>query len=173
MLDLLLLDRINGAVVQKIVLIFFFAFGSCASISQETHNDKKWGHSRSSKGSEILRVGDIMVKNKEVIRGGCWDYIDTIYKRAGFSRKKRKYIFRGDKNHPPYAPTRLIKSGDWLYYVNYSYHKIEHSGIFVRWIDKAKKRALVLSYAGEYRKKPGRYKIYNISKTYTIIRGSK
>jgi len=55
----------------------------------------------------------------------------------------------------------LIERGDWIYHINYSYAKVEHSGIFVDWVDRERKLALMLSYAGERRKTPARYKVYD------------
>ncbi len=39
------------------------------------------------------------------------------------------------KKSGPYVDISEIQPGDWLYYVNYSYNGIEHSGIFVYWKD--------------------------------------
>ena len=65
---------------------------------------------------------------------------------------------------------RLFLPGDWLYYVNHSYGDIEHSGVFVDWTDYARSEGLVLSYAGEQRNEPGRYKVYDLSHVYRITR---
>lgn len=152
-------------------LIFLLGCGSKESnrTSLDAHHLKTY-----EEGERILQIGKKMaLVDKEIIRGGCWSYIDTIYNRAGYPLKKRKYIFYGKKGKPPYAPLHLIKPGDWLYYINHSYKKSEHSGIFVRWHNRLKKQAVILSYGGENRKKPGRYRIYDISNTYVILRASK
>ena len=65
---------------------------------------------------------------------------------------------------------RLLRPGDWIYHVNHSYGDIEHSGMFVDWLDRKRHIALMLSYGGEGRRKPGRYRPYDITHTYRIIR---
>ncbi|MCK5926044.1 MAG: hypothetical protein KAG10_09140 [Methylococcales bacterium] len=125
----------------------------------------------SQQGRKILQTGRKMTLiNQEIIRGGCWDYANAVYNRAGY-RKNRQVIFKGSKKKGPYADVSLIQSGDFLYYVNHSYNDIEHSAIFVDWINYANKTALMLSYAGERRKTPARYKSYELSNVYRIIRG--
>ena len=107
------------------------------------------------------------MKSQKIIRGSCWDYINAIYKKSGV--KKRVYIFKS-KKRGPYAPKELFRPGDWVYHINHSYHNIEHSGLFIGWIDKRRYKALMLSYAGENRRVPARFKVYNIDSSYTIIR---
>lgn len=122
-------------------------------------------------GQKILKTGRHMaVVKKEIIRGSCWDYIHAVYNRSGYPQKKRRYVLKGKKNKGPYAKPTQIQPGDWLYYINHSYHGVEHSGIFVRWVDKQKRLGITLSYAGESKKKPGRYRQYDLSNVYTIIR---
>ena len=122
-------------------------------------------------GRKILQVGRQMtLVNQKIIRGGCWDYANAVYNRAGY-RKNRQTVFKGTKKKGPYADIHLIQSGDFLYYVNHSYNDIEHSAIFVDWVDYKTKTALMLSYAGERRKTPARYKNYDLSNVYRIIRG--
>ncbi len=177
--------------MNKIILsvIIFFTFISCAHINNEPilephkiYLPKTQTKNKPipiepivmSNEDKILLIGKQMaLVDKEIVRGGCWDYIDTLYKRAGFDRKDRTYIFRGKKNRSPYANINQIKPGDWLYFINHSYHNIEHSGIFVRWHDKNRFLAVILSYKGEYKNEPARYKVYNIKNTYTIIRAKK
>lgn len=122
-------------------------------------------------GQKILKTGRYMaLVSKEIVRGSCWDYINTVYKRAGYPQSKRRYILKGKKKSGPYAKTHQIQPGDWLYYINHSYHGVEHSGIFVNWVNKKKRMAMILSYQGQARKKPGRYRKYDLSNVYTIIR---
>ncbi|MCP3672166.1 MAG: hypothetical protein GY814_17400 [Gammaproteobacteria bacterium] len=122
---------------------------------------------------KVLKVGRKMaLVDKEIVRGSCWDYADTVYKRAGFSRKlpQRQTVFNGSKRRGPYADIRQIKPGDFLYYINHSYGGVEHSGIFVDWENINKKTALMLSYGGENRRSPARYRIYDLSHVYHITR---
>lgn len=109
------------------------------------------------------------LEEKTIVQGGCWDYLDTAWTRAGVPRQDRQTIFQNTKSGP-YADTNQLRAGDWLYYVNYSYNNIEHSGMFIAWADENNKLGIVLSYAGEARQEPARYKIYDLSGVYQITR---
>jgi len=120
----------------------------------------------------VLCVGDRMIKNGILVKGSCWDYIDATFNRAGIPRKHRVTAFKS-KKRGPYAKISQIKSGDWLYFINTSYHNSEHSAIFIDWIDKKRKIACMLSYQGEGKRKPARYKNYKLSRVYNIMRVKK
>ena len=121
-------------------------------------------------GRRILETGrDMALRKREILPGSCWDWINAVFNRAGFPAKNRKTLFKTAKKGP-YADPKLILPGDWLYYVNHSYGNIEHSGIFVDWVSRGSKEALILSYGGEQRKEPGRYRPYDLSSVYTILR---
>lgn len=158
--------------VRYAVFILCFILLGC-SYKKENNTPNISYPKTSIEGEKILKMGEVMaLRDKEIIQGGCWDYIDTLYSRAGFSRGQRIYIFKAKKSKKTIAPFHLIKPGDWLYFLNHSYGKIEHSGIFVRWENREKNKALLLSYQGEFKKRPARYKVYDITNTYTytIIR---
>lgn len=124
-------------------------------------------------GRKILITGrEMTIDKQEIVRGSCWDYSNAVYNRSGFSnnRSGRITVFKGSKDNGPYADAKLIKPGDWLYYVNHSYGNIEHSAIFVKWIDFDAHSALMLSYGGEKRNDPARYLAYDLSNVYRIIR---
>ena len=123
----------------------------------------------SLQGKAVLMRGRMMILKSEMGLRGCWDYINGVYNQAGFPAKKRLTVFQSRKAGP-YANTKEIRPGDWLYFVNHSYGGIEHSAIFVYWTNVRKHQALMLSYAGENRKAPARYKIYDLSNVYRIIR---
>lgn len=127
----------------------------------------------SIEGRKILETGRKMTLiDKKVVKGSCWDFVNAVYNDAGYPNKKKKrlLVFKGKKNKGPYAKQDLIKAGDFLYYINHSYHGSEHSAIFVNWISYEKKIALMLSYAGQNKKVPARYKAYDLSNVYNIIR---
>ena len=119
---------------------------------------------------KVMQTVRHMVEQRVVIRGACWDYLDSAFTRAGYPRGKRSIIHKGTKKGGPYASTVKIQRGDWLYYINHSYHNIEHSGLFIRWIDRSKKQGLIMSYAGEGRAEPARYRVYDLSSVYHIMR---
>lgn len=120
-------------------------------------------------GRKILETSRIMISNQEIILGSCWDYIDAIYDRAGYSSDHRVTIFKS-KLQGPYVQVDRIESGDWLYFINHSYGDVEHSSVFVAWTNLEKKEALMISYSGGNQSKPARYKIYDLSSVYNIIR---
>lgn len=120
--------------------------------------------------AKVLEQGRVMTVNKRVIvRGGCWDYIDAIWNKAGFPIKKRHTVFKSSKSGP-YAKPAKIHSGDWLYFINHSYKNIQHSSMFIAWANKQAMRGYVLSYAGQRRKESARYKIYDLRSVYQVIR---
>lgn len=111
-----------------------------------------------------------MVNRGEIIPGGCWDYLNVGFDRAGIPEARRQIVFSGDAKAGPYADAAMLAPGDWLYYVNHSYGDIEHSGVFVDWTDYGRREGLVLSYAGEQRGEPARYKVYDLSHVYRVTR---
>ena len=108
---------------------------------------------------------------KVIIKGSCWNWVNECFKRAGY--EKDKYVAYKSKKSGPFVDIDKIRPGDWVYYINHSYNGIEHSGIFVYWIDIKKKTAMILSYGGESRKAPGRYLPYDLSNVYYITRAGK
>ncbi len=119
-------------------------------------------------GKAVLRQARIMALDKRrIVKGSCWDYLNAVFNKAGV---KRKTIFKQKKNGGKYININKLQAGDWVYHINYSYHNVEHSGMFVAWVDKAKSKALMLSYAGENRREPARYKVYDLRSTYNVMR---
>lgn len=123
----------------------------------------------SPEGKAILTTARSMIEVREVVVGSCWDYINTVFNRADFPAKKRKIVLKGKKKGPFAGPDQ-IQAGDWLYYINHSYSRVEHSGVFVEWMNREKKSALVMSYQGGKNKSPATYKVYDLKNVYYIIR---
>jgi hypothetical protein len=123
----------------------------------------------SPSGLAILQNARTMIRNQEIVVGSCWDFINAAYNRAGAVGKKRITVFKGVQAGP-YADIALFQPGDWLYFINHSYGDVEHSSVFVGWIDYETKEALMISYAGGDRKEPARYKAYDLSSVYNIMR---
>ena len=115
----------------------------------------------------LQRARTMTLNERAIIKGGCWDYLNKVFKQAGVDRQT---IFEGRYRGGPYADADMIRSGDWLYYINHGYKDIEHSGLFIGWVDKSARQALILSYAGEQRREPARYKVYDLSHVYQIMR---
>lgn len=116
----------------------------------------------------ILSEGRKMaLEERLIVRGSCWDYINEVFRRAGYAAR-RETVFKS-KETGPYATLFDIAPGDWLYHVNYSYGTV-HSGIFVYWEDEERMIGTTLSYGGEHRNAPGRYRTYDLSGVYQVIR---
>ena len=87
----------------------------------------------------ILQTGrEMTLDEKAIVIGGCWDYVDAVYTRAGFPRDRRRVVFQGTLENGPYADIDALRPGDWVYHINHSYHDIQHSGIFIQWLDKTR-----------------------------------
>ncbi len=163
--------------MKKLLLITLLLFTGCSSKDTSVTQRHMQNHSlilnaekrAMPSAQRVLRVTRSMVENGEIIRGGCWDYLDTAFTRAGYPRDARKVVYKGFKSGS-YANANMILPGDWIYHVNHSYGGIEHSGMFIEWIDRESYIALMLSYAGEKRREPARYKAYDLSSVYTIMR---
>lgn len=122
----------------------------------------------STAAREVISTARAMALNERtIIQGGCWDYLNAVFERAGVTRDT---VHEGAYRQGPYANSSEIEVGDWLYYINHGYNGVEHSGLFVGWVDEADKQALILSYAGESRREPARYRVYDLSNVYQIMR---
>lgn len=164
-----------------LILLLTFAIAACQSNPEKTTanfaGNSEHGiisaaeRKATPQGREVLATGRRMTLiEKQILPGSCWDYIDAVYDRAGYSPSKRKVVFKGTKHRGPYAKLGLVQPGDWLYYVNHQYGGIEHSAIFVDWEDRDRNKALMLSYGGEGRRQPARYRHYDLSNVYRIVR---
>lgn len=123
-------------------------------------------------GRRVLETGrEMALVNRDIIHGSCWDYASAIFDRAGYPYRGKREVVINSKNGDPLAINfNAIQPGDFLSYVNHSYNNIKHSAIFVDWIDFDRKIALMLSYAGQNRKEPARYKPYDLSDVYYVAR---
>ena len=120
---------------------------------------------------KVLQIGrEMSLERKEIVQGGCWNYVDTVYSRAGYSEQKRQVVFQGGQEAGLYADREIIRPGDWLFYIHHDYREARHSAIFVDWLDYEKQIGLMLSYGGKERGEPARYSAYDLSKVYNIIR---
>ena len=53
----------------------------------------------SNGGRKILEVSTEMIANKEIFVGGCWNYINAVYDKAGYSSKLRNTIYKSKYTH--------------------------------------------------------------------------
>jgi len=131
---------------------------------------KKAESEATSSGKQILEMSQKLIDEKQIFVGGCWDFINSVYNRSGFTADKRETVFKSKQKGPYLTDPDLIRPGDWLYFINHSYRDIEHSAIFIAWTSKSKKEAMMVNYVGEKKKKPAFYKKFLLDEVYNIIR---
>lgn len=164
--------------MTKLLLIFglLLSLMSCASASRDKDKIENPEEllelaeaNASAGGRRVLEASRNMISEQELHIGGCWNYINAVYDRAGFPSKQRETVYKS-KFNGPYVKSDVIQAGDWLYFVNHSFSESEHSAIFVAWIDEGKKEALMVNYVGGNKKKPGTYKRFILDEVYNVFR---
>ncbi len=122
-------------------------------------------------GRRVLETGrEMALINRELVKGSCWDYANAIFERAGYPYRGKREVVMNTKGDALAINFKSIQPGDFLSYVNHSFNDIKHTAIFVDWIDFDRKIGLMLSYAGQHRKEPARYKAYDLSDVYYVAR---
>jgi hypothetical protein len=121
-------------------------------------------------GARVLDAGLDMLEKGTIVVGSCWDYVNRVYTDAGFTADKRLTLYR-TKETGPYIDPLLILPGDWIQFRNLTFGSIGHSAIFAGWIDFDRRIAITIEYAGQNRNEPGRYREYDITKCYGLLRG--
>ena len=164
-------------VLSGLLFLAFYLTG-CASISRggRTRSDETRTSREQNKGftgnpgQKIIKAGEfIAFEKKRVILGSCWDFINAVYNEAGYTENKRVVVFKGSQNGP-YANPGELKAGDWVMHINIEFNNVEHSSIFIRWVDRGRKIAKVLDYAGMNKAQPGGYDEHTYSKIFCIVR---
>jgi len=139
----------------------------CCLLEQECPNKTHEG------GLQIIKEGyQMAVIRKDVIVGSCWDFINAVYNNAGVQRSNREVIYKRNKGVKHSSP-EILEPGDWIYHVNYSYHNVGHSAIFICWKDYDQRMGITLSYVGQNKSVPGKYGVYDLSGVYNIKRAKK
>lgn len=124
-------------------------------------------------GMHTILTARRMISNGEQLTGSCYNYIATVFQRAGHNHwSRRQVVYRGDKDDRTFADLNTIRPGDWLYIVRHPDRRPvgTHSVLFVGWEDRARGRARVLSHPGSGRTHTGAERTYDISRTYRITR---
>ena len=121
-------------------------------------------------GIEVVNKGIEMVLEDYKMSGSCWSYASKVYELAGFPSNKRTTIYKSNKGTWIKDPS-IIQPGDWIYHVNYSFHNVEHSAIFICWKDYDRRIAITLSHVGQKKYAPGKFGEYDLSGVYNVIRG--
>ena len=122
-------------------------------------------------GNKIVQKGMELVMNDYKISGSCWTFVNKLYDLAGVGSSNRQVIYKAKKGSLIQDPS-LIQPGDWIYHINYSFHNVEHSAVFICWKDYDKKLALTLSHVGQNKHASGKYGVYDLKGVYHIMRGS-
>ena len=167
--------------MNKLFLVLFLITlsVSCSSPSKKNVMDNELSdgvvmdraiESASPFGRRVLEASREMINEREIIIGGCWDYINAVYNKAGIVGKERAVVYKS-RLRGPYVDSGKIEAGDWLYFVNHTFNDIEHSAIFIAWLNQDKKEALMVNYVGGNQKKPATYKRFILDEVYNIIRG--
>ncbi|HXH74703.1 MAG TPA: hypothetical protein VNJ08_07040 [Bacteriovoracaceae bacterium] len=179
------MQRFRFVILKLLILTLLTALISCSSVrtkseslSDNIHKGKikdlesildRAEEKATPDGKVILTIGRSMITEREIVIGSCWDYINAVYNRALYPERKREHPLKS-KTKGPFADVNTIQPGDWLYFINHSFSRRDHSGIFVEWIDIDKKKAVMMSYIGGKKRSPATYKIYNLENVYNIIR---
>ena len=143
------------------------------SMNQDQIEDQEDGNRMpggGNPGQKVLRTGQkLAIDRKIIIIGNCWDFVNAVFIEAGYPQGKRKIIFQGSTKGP-YADPELLKPGDWVMHINMEYNGVDHSSIFVRWVDRGRHIAKVMDYAGMNKVQPGGYDEHAYTKIFCILR---
>lgn len=126
----------------------------------------------SKAGIELVNKGMDMVIENYKMSGSCWSFANKVYELAGFPNNKRTTIYKNKKGTLIKDPS-FIQPGDWIYHINYSFHNVEHSAIFICWKDYERRIAITLSHVGQNKYAQGKFGEYDLSGVYNVIRGYK
>lgn len=152
------------------LFIIFSLFVTINIFADNTSDNPKTIREVKDPGLKVLMVGqEVAFVQKELVVGSCWDFVNMIYNNAGYPSKKRKTVFHSQKSGP-YADINQIRVGDWIMMLNQEFNNVEHSCIFVKWVDKFNKIAMTLDYVGMKRHELGKYDQHNLSKVFAILR---
>jgi hypothetical protein len=124
----------------------------------------------SDAGQTVLATGyRIAFEEKRVVTGSCWDFVNAVYDAAGFPVLGRSTVFLGSQEGP-YADPAVLQPGDWVMHRNLEFGEIEHSSIFVQWIDRENCVARTLDYVGMNRSVTARLTQHRYAKVFAILR---
>lgn len=122
-------------------------------------------------GARILTEALRRLRQGTRFQDSCYAWVESVYEAAGFPKQRRTTVWSSPESGP-YADPLLLRPGDWIMFKNQTYGDVGHSGIFLAWLDLESRSALVVSYAGERRVQAGRFREYDISRTFRIVRAA-
>ena len=88
-----------------------------------------------------------------------------VVDQAGILPATMKAVYQNPLEGP-YADPSLIQSGDWLMFRNLVGAEIDHSAIFITWLDFDRKIGLVIDYVGQDRKELCRFDEFDLAEVY-------
>lgn len=114
----------------------------------------------------VLEVMREMLDHEVVVRGSCNRWVEEVFRRAG-GRARTVY---SASRRASFTDTTRLRPGDWVHFINHSYEGVTHSAVFVGWTDETQRTAMTASYPGQNRDAPGRFRDYDLSNVYRIVR---
>ncbi len=114
----------------------------------------------------VLEVMRQMLDEGVVVRGSCNRWVEEVFRRAG---GRARTVYSASRS-ASFTDTTRLRPGDWVHFINHSYGGGTHSAVFVGWTDEAHRTAMTASYPGENRDAPGRFRDYDLSNLYRIVR---
>ena len=124
---------------------------------------------KNAAAAPILNAAMKRIEMGLILLGSCFDFVEAVYKEAGFKEAKRKTIYAA-RQTGPYATSDLLQPGDWIYYDHNYRIGADHSCIFVAWLDLENQTALTIDYPGANRAVPGRFQVDTLYKIWGITR---
>lgn len=123
-------------------------------------------------GRHVILTARGMMARHETVRGSCYRYLSEVFARAGHDDWRTRTIVHASGREGPYADLSRIRPGDWLYIVNHpeTTPMGTHSVLFLGWDDRAHGYARVLQHSGGGSESAGDERVYDVSRTYRIVR---
>jgi hypothetical protein len=131
-------------------------------------------------GERARDIGEKIVDSRKRRQGACWDFVNVVYTCAGYPEKLREIAWppekKCDQNGPYLKDMDIIQPGDWIMHNNLEYLQrkgIEHSAIFVCWINEKQMSAKTLDYRGENKCEAGHYSEHTLTQVWRIVRAKR
>lgn len=122
---------------------------------------------RAAPGAQrVLEVMRSMLDEGVVVRGSCNHWVEELFRRAG---GRARTVYSAGRR-AAFTDTALLRPGDWVQFINHSYGGVTHSAVFVGWTDLTARVAMTASYPGQHRDAPGRFRDYDLSNVYRVVR---
>ncbi|MFO0627708.1 MAG: hypothetical protein U0325_19020 [Polyangiales bacterium] len=114
----------------------------------------------------VLAAMQTMLDEGVVVRGSCNRWVEEVFRRAG---GRARTVYSAGRR-APFTDTALLRPGDWVQFINHAYEGVTHSAVFVGWTDPSARVGMTASYPGQNRDAPGRFRDYDLSNVYRVVR---